>query len=273
MLKKILLVLFAAVLIINFRTTEAAVEENRAYFPPVLMYHDVKLMPLNNFDVTLKDFRKQLQWLKNNGYKTLSMDEFIEIVESGRAFPDDAVLITFDDGYADAFSYAVPELKSRDMKATFFINPWYVGKKAKGYPYITEAELKELADNPLFSIESHTTRHLHLDKITPDELLAELADSKSYLEELTGKQIRAISYPFGDYNAEIIAATQSTGYQVAFAADDRGLFDQPARYSIPRIYMGLLLCGNNQELFKKYVRNYKKMPPDAFVARWQPLNK
>ena len=271
MQKFLLSALFLLIMLVPLRI-QAAVVEDRAYFPPVLMYHDIKLLPMNNFDVSLKDFRKQLKWLKTNGYKTLSMDEFIDIVNSGKAFPQDSILITFDDGYADAFSYALPELKARDMKATFFINPWYIGKKAKGYPYMTEAELKSLASEPFISIESHTTKHLHLDKIPPEQLISELVESKKYLEEITGKSIRSISYPFGDYNADVIAATKDAGYEVAFAVQDRGLFDQPARYSVPRIYMGLLLCGEDQALFKKYVRNYKKMPADAFTERWQPLN-
>ena len=258
--------------LLTFRLSEAAVQENRAYFPPVIMYHDVKVMPLNKFDVILKDFRQQLKWLKNNGYKTLSLDEFVDIVNSGKAFPENSVLITFDDGFSDAFAYALPELKSRDMKATFFINPWYIGKKAKGYPYITEADLKKLAEEPLISIASHTTRHLHLDKLSPEDLAAELTESKTYIEELIGKPVRAVSYPFGDYNADVIAATQSAGYEIAFAVDDRGLFDQPARFSIPRIYMGLDLCANSQALFKNYVRNYSKMPAEAFADRWQKLS-
>lgn len=272
-MRKLLVVALLLATLLTLRVSEAAVKENRAYFPPVIMYHDVKLLPMNNFDITLKDLRKQLKWLKTNGYKTLSMDEFVDIVVSGKSFPKDSVLITFDDGYGDALTYALPELKSRDMKATFFINPWYVGKKAKGYSYITEAELKSLAAEPLISIESHTMRHFHLDKLAPEKLAAELTDSKTYLEELTGKPVRALSYPFGDYNADVIAATQAAGYEIAFAVQDRGLFNQPARFSIPRIYMGLTLCANNQALFKKYVRNYSKMPPEAFVERWQPLNK
>lgn len=271
-MQKFLVMAALLMTLLTVKVSEAAVQENRAYFPPVIMYHDVKLLPLNSFDVTLKDFRKQLKWLKDNGYQTLSMDEFVDIVNSGKAFPKDTVLITFEDGYGDSLVYALPELKSRDMKATFFINPAYIGKKAKGYPYLTEEELKTLAAEPLISIESHTTRHLRLDKLTPEDLAAELNDSKAYLEELIGKPVRAVSYPFGDYNGEVITAAQTSGYEVAFAVQDRGLFDQPARFSIPRIYMGLALCANNQELFKKYVRNYDKMPPDAFVERWQPLN-
>ena len=272
-MQRFLIVTLMLVTLLTLRVSEAAVEENRAYFPPVIMYHDIKLMPKNNFDVTLKDFRQQLKWLKTNGYKTLSIEEFVDIVKADKAFPKNSVLITFDDGFSDAMAYALNELKNNDMKAVLFINPWYIGKKAKDYPYLTEADLKNLATNPLISIASHSTRHLHLDKLSPEDLSAELNDSKAYLEEITGKPVLALSYPFGEYNADVIAATQAAGYEVAFAVQDRGLFDQPARFSIPRIYMGLALCADNQALFKKCVRNYSKMPLEAFIDRWQPLNK
>lgn len=272
MIKRFLITSVLLISILLLRTTEAAtVEENRAYFPPVVMYHDVKLMPLNNFDVTLKDFRKQLDWIKSAGYETLTMDEFIDIVQSGKEFPKKSILITFDDGYADAYAYAVPELKKRNMKATFFISSWYLGKITKGYPYMKESEVKTLADDPLFSIGSHTVKHVHLDKTETEYQIKELNKSKEDLEKLTGKAIRALSYPFGDYNAEVIANTKAAGYEIAFAVNDRGLFKESARFSIPRIYVGLLLCGNNQALFKEYVRDYKNMPADAFLDRWQPL--
>ena len=88
-------VLIAALLTCSARS-EATVVEDRAYFPPVIMYHDVKLFALNGFDVTLKDFVEQIKWLQRNNYQTLSMDEFVSIVESGKKFPSRSVLITFD---------------------------------------------------------------------------------------------------------------------------------------------------------------------------------
>ena len=272
MLKKFFSILFILMSVFTLKLTEAAVEENRAYFPPVLMYHDIKLMPVNSFDVTIKDFRQQLQWLKSAGYKTLSMEEFIACIQENREFPQKSILITFDDGYEGAYLYAVPELKSRDMKATFFINPWYIGKIAKNYPYMKEEQIKDIADNPLFSIESHTTKHFHLDKLDSEKQLNEFVESKEYIENLIGHQVQAVSYPFGDYNAEVIDNAKKAGYEVAFAIQDRGLFGGAARFSIPRIYMCLELCGNDQQLFKKYIKDYKKMPTEAFIERWRPLN-
>ena len=64
------------------------VSEDRAYFPPVLMYHDMKETPDNYFDVTVEDFRTQPDWLRAEGYKTLSMEAFVAIVKAGEPFPE-----------------------------------------------------------------------------------------------------------------------------------------------------------------------------------------
>ncbi|MBQ9480216.1 MAG: polysaccharide deacetylase family protein [Selenomonadaceae bacterium] len=259
-------------MVIGSARSFAAVEETRSYFPPILMYHDVKLFALNRFDVTIKDFVEQIKWLQKNNYQTLSMDEFVEIVESGKKFPSDSILITFDDGYQEASIYAARELRDRGMKATFFVNPNLLGTKRDKYPYMTESEVKALADTGLFSIGSHTMSHPHLDQLSAEELKAELEQSKAALEELTGQSVKALAYPYGDYDQSVIDAAMAAGYSTAFAVQDRGLFDRAARWSIPRIYMGLVLCGDHQKLFKQYVRSYKKIPPEAFEERWAPLN-
>ena len=64
---------------------------------------------------------------------------------------------------------------------------------------------------------------------------------------------------------------KEAGYEIAFAVQDRGLLDEEARYSIPRIFAGMKLAEDDHALFKEYVRNYKAMPPEAFQERWQPI--
>ncbi len=241
--------------------------ETRAAFPAVLMYHDIKTRPLNNFDVTREDFCAQLDWLKQNGYRTLSMEEFIDGM-SKQSFPKKSVLITFDDGYEGIYLLAAPELRKRNMHATFFIFPKAIDTALKGYPYVTLKELKELAADPLFSIGSHSMSHPYLTQISPQEKKKEISDSKAYLEKLTGKPVTALAYPYGDYDASVIAELKEAGYKAGFAVNDRGTANEPARYSIPRIYMGMVLGENRQKLFKQYVREYKKMPEEAFTERF-----
>ena len=125
-----------------------------------------------------------------------------------------------------------------------------------------------MAADPLFSIGSHTTSHPYLTQISPQEKKKEISDSKAYLEKLTGKPVTALAYPYGDYDASVIAVLKEAGYKAGFAVNDRGTANEPARYSIPRIYMGMVLGENQQKMFKQYVREYKKMPEEAFAERF-----
>ena len=267
-MKKIFIAL-SFVILLSFT---ALAEEDRAYFPAVLMYHDIKTEPQNNFDVLLKDFCAQLDWLKENGYKTLTAKDCIGYIAQGEPFPEKSVLITFDDGYSGIYNYAMPELKKRGMKATFFLTSSMIGVLTTTYPHVMPEEVKEMAADELFEIGSHTVSHANLYELTPEERKSELEDSKKALEELTGKKIWAFAYPYGNYNEEIIEAVRVAGYEIAFAVQERGFCNMPAHFSIPRINMGLDLADNEQKLFKEYVQTYKDMPPEAFAERWHPLS-
>lgn len=240
--------------------------ENRAYFPPVLMYHDIRPNPVNYFDVTVKAFIEQMDFLKQNNYQTLSIDEFIEIVESKKNFPEKSILITFDDGYQGIYKYAAPELIKRNMKATFFLTIKGLDKMEGNYPHITTDELKEMANNPLFSIGSHTVSHLLLNILKEEEKEKEIKESKEMFEKIIGKEIKALAYPTGGYDKSIIKKVIAAGYSLAFAVQDRGLFHELARYSIPRIYLGYEI---DLDTFKRYVESYKQMPSEAFAERWE----
>lgn len=273
-MKKIFGVLCLAVLLScpAFAEKNEKFTENRAYFPPVIMYHDIKIEAHDMFDVLLDDFCAQLDWLRENNYETLSMEDFVSYVKEGKEFPEKSILLTFDDGYNGISNYVIPELEKRGMKATFFIITDMLGVFSTRYAHVTKKQLKEIAGNELFSVGSHSLSHPHLDDLDDDKLEDQIEDSKEFLEELTGRKVQAFAYPYAEYDKEIIEAVIDAGYEVAFAVKDGDLCNYPARYTIPRIYMGIELCKNNQELFKEYVKNYKNMPPEAFAERWKPLS-
>ena len=246
-------------------------QEDRAYFPAVIMYHDIRTEPLNYFDILVNDFCAQLDWLKANDYETLSLEDFAAYIRNNKPFPEKSVLITFDDGYNGIYNYAFPELKKRDMKATFFITASVIDKLEGKYPHVTTQELQEIASDKNFSIGSHTMTHSNLMKMTHEEKIYELRESKRILEHITGREVLAMAYPEGNYDKAVIESVKESGYEIAFAVQDRGLLDERACYSIPRIYAGMELIQDNHALFKEYVKNYKSMPPEAFKERWQPI--
>ncbi|MBP2634408.1 MAG: polysaccharide deacetylase [Firmicutes bacterium] len=274
MVKKYFYIVFLSLVLSTFQINAFAnrdAEQGRSYFPPILMYHDIKVTPINGFDVAVKDFIKQLDWLAAEGYYSLSMEEFLDCVNTNRPIPEKAVLITFDDGYEGIYKYAAPELTKRKMHATFFIFKDGINLNLPGYPYITDKQLKELAANPLFAIQSHTMTHPDLSNSPKIKIQQEVSTSKNFIEAYTQKPCRIIAYPYGHYNQDVLQAVKEAEYEAAFAVADLGLMGYEAKYTIPRIYMGTIMSENNMALFKKYIIEYKNMPADAFKERFGEL--
>ena len=249
-MKKLLLFLMVLVL---------AVPAHGSGFPPVLMYHDIKAVPVNAFDVSVKEFCAHLDWLKDEGYSTLSLEDF---TAQSPDFPAKSVLITFDDGYRGVYLHAVPELRKRGMKATLFVVAKTVGILDSSYPHITMEELRDIASDDLFSIGSHCMTHPNLEELSPSDRMHELTESRRTLADMTGRSIDVLAYPYGNYDAEIAKDVQSAGYKIAFAVDDRHIAGVPPQFRIPRIYMG---AGVD---IKDFVEN---VPPSAFAERFAEL--
>lgn len=246
--------------------SEEPIVENRAYFPPVLGYHDIRTKPINYFDVTVESFIQHMDFLKDNGYQTLGLDDFVNIIESKKPFQEKSVLITFDDGYQGIYKYAAPELIKRNMKAAFFVTIKGLDKMEGSYPHITTEELKEMANNPLFTIGSHTISHSLLNILSEEDRIKEIKESKTMIEKIIGKEVLCFAYPQGGYDRTIIKNVIDAGYKFALIGQDKGFFHLPARWSIPRIYVGYEI---GVDLLKKYVETYKQLPAEAFYERWE----
>ena len=123
--------------------------------PPVLMYHDIKAVPVNGFDVSTRAFCEQLDYLQSEDYHTLSLEEFTACLDSGD-FPAKSVMITFDDGYRGVYLHAVPELRKRGMKATLFIVPATIDRLDTGYPHITAAQSLGTLRVMIYFLSAHT---------------------------------------------------------------------------------------------------------------------
>lgn len=275
-LRKFFLVFLAGVLFLISPSLPVSYATKLAFrkaFPPVLMYHDIKPVPINGFDVSVGDFKKQLDFLQQKGYTTLSAEQITECVKKRQAFPEKSILITFDDGYQGIYTYAAPELKRRNMKAVFFMIPGDFDKALKDYPYVTTKQVLEMAQDPNFSICSHTMTHPSLITCSTSAIKEELIKSKQILEKLTGRPCDLLAYPCGYYNNDVITAVNKAGYTAAFAVSDRGMVGKAARFSIPRIYMGTIMGKNNMKLFKYSVEHYKEMPKEAFVERYKFFKK
>ena len=160
----------------------------------ILMYHTVNDTPIGipELSVNVGDFDKQMEYLTLNGYTAIGFDE----IENCSKY-EKPVIITFDDGYVDNFTYAYPILRKHGLKATIFMVSEQIDKQG----HLTGDQMAVMGD--LVSIQSHTANHRRLDSLSAEEIENEFSLSIQTIEGITNKPVYAIAYPEGAYNDEV----------------------------------------------------------------------
>lgn len=203
---------------------------------PALSYHNVRAFTTKNpaYFITPERFENHLYQLKENGYRTILPEEVEQIVLDGKEVNEKVVLISFDDTRADHFTNAAPLLEKYGFRGVFYIMTVSIGKPG----YMTKAQIKELAERG-HAIGLHTWDHQDLRKITEDQWRTQLDKPKALLEEITGKNITSLAYPFGLWNKEVILQVKNRGIHFAFQLGGKMDPNDPV-FSLPRI----LVPGN-----------------------------
>ena len=178
---------------------------------PILNYHSIRADGSDPFSMSPESFAAQLDWLAKAGYRTVLLHDLLE----GRR--EKAVVLTFDDGTADAVSIVLPALRRRGMRATFFIATGLVGTPG----FMNWAEIEALAAAGM-EIGSHTVSHAHLADLPGDRVREELISSKAELERHLGRPVEAIAYPYNSVRWSIVRAARSAGYRIGVSGPSHG---------------------------------------------------
>ncbi|RMF58238.1 MAG: polysaccharide deacetylase family protein, partial [Calditrichaeota bacterium] len=149
------------------------------------------------------EFARQMGYLAENGFVAATLDEIL--AEPGS--PRKRVVITFDDGYGDNFTEALPVLLEFSLKATFFVIVNRIGTP----DFMTWKQLLALRDAQM-DVQSHTLNHRPLTRLSEADLVTELAGSRILLRGRLGKEIEFISFPHGVYNRRVVDACKEAGY-------------------------------------------------------------
>lgn len=220
---------------ITAASTAADSEKLKEYKAPILMYHyirdynNAKDTTGTNLSVSLAKFDSQLKWLNNNGYKTVGLDYLLNPIISDKK----PVILTFDDGYQDAYTQAFPILKKYGFTATFYIITAYMDKYNN---YLTWDQARELKSAGM-NIGSHTHTHPDLSKIFGIRVTDEIKESKKTIEEKIGGTISDFCYPAGKYDQKIIDELKNDDYKTATTVKN-GIANQNSNlFELPRIRM------------------------------------
>lgn len=201
---------------------------------PILMYHYVRVVdaaadPLGyNLSVTPAGLDGQLAWLAAEGYTPLRMDEALRCLQGGAGCPQKPIALTFDDGYADALSEALPLLQKYGFVATFYIVSGFVGEPG----YLTADEVRTIRAAGM-EIGAHTINHRDLSKVDEATARAEVIESKAQVEAISGGPVHSFCYPSGKYTDATLALVREAGYDNATTVMPDLPYDD--RLQLPRI--------------------------------------
>jgi peptidoglycan/xylan/chitin deacetylase (PgdA/CDA1 family) len=183
---------------------------------PILVYHYVRVNPDPSdsvgfaLSVTPAEFARQMDWLAQNGYHAITTEDLYAYLNRSRGLPSKPVILTFDDGYADFYTTALPILRSHDFRATAYIVSGFVGRSG----YMTADQIRE-ADRSGIEIGSHSVTHANLARSSAGNVRAEVGDSKRYLEQVVGHPVTSFCYPSGKYTGAVANEVAAAGYHDA----------------------------------------------------------
>ncbi|MBI5236465.1 MAG: polysaccharide deacetylase family protein [Deltaproteobacteria bacterium] len=215
---------------------------------PIFMYHHVNTNAGDMITITPEAFERSLKFIKEAGYKTLSLDEVVAFMRGEREVCPGSIAITFDDAYLDNYVFAWPLLQKYGVKATIFaVTSWLAASQAASSAE-KRAAIDESGGNPLRhrqaikSIEagevhkaimnwdmaremeasglvrfySHTAAHALCDELNDVALAKELVSSKAAIEAEFGHDCPYLCWPKGLFSDNAVGAAKKAGYKAIF---------------------------------------------------------
>lgn len=177
---------------------------------PILMYHYISAPPTPNdrlrynLSVPPAEFELHLDMLQRLGYTTISLYDLYAHLKDGAPLPPKPVVLTFDDGYLDAYTEAFPRLKARKMTGTFFIVTDFINFRNPNH--LTWAMAREMAEAGM-SIEPHSRTHPDLRNRSHNFLVWEILgpiEQITYYAYGERRRPRFFCYPSGQYDDHVI---------------------------------------------------------------------
>ncbi len=206
---------------------------------PILVYHHIRATagyPKETWSykmsVSPSVFETQMQWLVDHGYTTVSLTTLAEMRAGTRLGPTKPIVVTFDDNQMSSYELGVPVLVKNNQTATFYL----ITNRLENKDSIGSAQIPDLLAKGM-EIGSHTVTHAILTDLSDSALAAELRDSRTALEAVTGTPVVHLAYPLTAQNQRVRDATAAAGYVTATVMDPRNSTMQDSNFKLPRIMM------------------------------------
>ena len=221
----------------------------RGWFPTservlVLCYHSIDCQAAadgtDRFNVSPKSFERQLDQLLARGFTFITPGLFASYLLHNAPMPRRAVLLTFDDGYADLLTIARYVLRPRGIEALAFVltrppdsNEWDALAGTPRRRLLTPGQVKELATLGI-EIAAHGRTHRELPRLTTTDVQNEVEGSTEDLAKL-GLKPRFFAYPYGELNTDSMTAVSEAGFIGGFGVEARWTTRRSDPFNLPRV--------------------------------------
>jgi peptidoglycan/xylan/chitin deacetylase (PgdA/CDA1 family) len=200
----------------------------RALRVPLLMYHYISDPPPGadrlrlDLSVRPSQFEAHLQYLRQAGYETVSLSDLIFHLTQGKPLPPRPIVLTFDDGYRDAYEEAFPLLQRYGFQGTFFV---LTGRADEEDPrYLSWEQIRRMSEAGM-EIQLHGREHIRLDGRDEAFLFYHIIGGKQSIEAHTGRPVRFFAYPSSIYDEALIRFLEGYWFwgavTTAYGADER----------------------------------------------------
>ena len=176
---------------------------------PILLYHHVEGdVSYSRYNVSIPDFRAQMQTLHDWGYNAIPISLLLDALINGAELPPKPIVITFDDGNLNVYENAFPIMQEFDFPGVFYI----VGNRVNSGTNIAQApQLQEMVDAG-WEIGSHSYTHTDL-TLNHNIVRYEILQSKLDIEDALGVDVQTFAYPFGTVDPYLAEKVQDYGYR------------------------------------------------------------
>lgn len=206
----------------------------------ILVYHHVSTDTPRSTSISPETFHEHMEYVKTH-FHPIDLKLAIDRLQSGQPLPENAVAITFDDGYKNILENGHPILLSLGIPYTIFINPKRIGAESLQLDW---QQVKAMhAQGVTFA--NHTHDHLHMlnrsnnesDSSWLERVWSNVEQAQAVLEEQLGTESsrppRWLAYPFGEYNQALAQKVKTEGY-VGFAQHSGGVASFSDFAALPR---------------------------------------
>ena len=206
---------------------------------PILLYHYVRVNRHGNdhvgfnLSVTPEHFAEQMALLVATGAHTVTLADLVAALHGGPPLPPRPVILTFDDGYSDFYTAALPVLQRDRLRAISFVVSGFVDKPG----YMTAAQVRSIVAAGMV-VGDHTVHHVALGHLSLAEAQQEIQVSRQQLVDLTQSPVDDFAYPYGDWNPGVVRLVQQAGFREAVSTDLGNVHDLTQLFVLRRIRIG-----------------------------------